>query len=60
LRGARGTIPVDQQRLIEVLLRLQRAAALLGPRLQAVEVNPLWCRGEGIEALDVLVVPKEG
>ncbi len=60
LRGARGTVPVDESRLVQVLLRLADAAALLGTRLQAVEANPLWCRGEGIEALDVLVVTKEG
>ncbi|MFZ0217109.1 MAG: acetate--CoA ligase family protein, partial [Candidatus Dormiibacterota bacterium] len=59
LQGARGADPVDQVRLVELLLRLSRAAALLGPHLQAVEVNPLWCGGGQIEALDVLVITKE-
>ena len=56
LRGARGGEAVDLDRLAEVLVRLTRAAAMLGPSLQALEVNPLWCRGGQIEALDVLVV----
>ncbi|MBO0746137.1 MAG: acetate--CoA ligase family protein, partial [Candidatus Dormibacteraeota bacterium] len=60
LRGARGTVPVDEPRLVQVLLRLTEAAGLLGPRLQALETNPLWCCGDRIEALDVLVVTKEG
>jgi acyl-CoA synthetase (NDP forming) len=59
LRGARGTDPVDLPRLVEVLLRLARVAAMLGPRLQAVEANPLWCGAGRIEALDALVVTKE-
>jgi acetate---CoA ligase (ADP-forming) len=56
LRGARGGTPVDVERVADVLLRLTEAAALVGPRLQALEVNPLWCQGERIEGLDVLVV----
>jgi len=60
LQGARGGAPVDLDRLAEVLVRLTRAAAMPGPSLQALEVNPLWCRGEQIEALDVLVVTSTG
>jgi acetate---CoA ligase (ADP-forming) len=56
LKGARGSEPVDLNRLAEVLVRLTQAAAMLGPSLQTLEVNPLWCRGGQIEALDVLVV----
>ncbi len=56
LRGARGSEPVDFDRVAEVLIKLADAALLLGSSLQAVEVNPLWCRGSQIEALDVLVV----
>ena len=59
LRGARGTDPVDLPRLVQVLLRLAGVAAMLGPRLQAVEANPLWCGAGRIEALDALVVTKE-
>jgi len=59
LRGARGTDPVDLPRLVQVLLRLAGVAAMLGPSLQAVEANPLWCGAGRIEALDALVVTKE-
>ena len=59
LRGARGTDPVDLPRLVQVLVRLMGVAAMLGPRLQAVEANPLWCGPGRIEALDALVVTKE-
>lgn len=56
LRGARGGTPVDVDRVADVLLRLAGAAALVGPSLQALEVNPLWCSGDRVEGLDVLVV----
>lgn len=56
LRGGRGEATVDLDRLAEVLLRLSQAVALVGPSLQALEVNPLWCRGDQVEGLDVLVV----
>ena len=60
LRGARHGVPVDLDRLAEVVVRLTEAAAMLGPSLQTLEVNPLWCRGEQVEALDVLVVTSTG
>jgi len=56
LRGARGGTPVDLDRVADVLLGLAGAAALVGPSLQALEVNPLWCSGDRVEGLDVLVV----
>jgi hypothetical protein len=56
LQGARGGPPVDLDRLAEVLVRITEAAEMLGPSLQTLEVNPLWCRGRQVEALDVLVV----
>jgi acyl-CoA synthetase (NDP forming) len=56
LRGARGREPVDLERVADVLVRLADAAALVGPSLRALEVNPLWCRGTAVEGLDVLVV----
>lgn len=59
LNGARGTAPVDEERLADVLVRLTTAAEALGPRLEALEVNPLHCASGGIEALDVLVITKE-
>jgi acyl-CoA synthetase (NDP forming) len=56
LRGARGGPSVDLDRVVEVLFRITEAAAMVGPSLRALEVNPLWCSGEQVEALDVLVV----
>lgn len=59
LHGARGGQPVQMDRLADVLVRLSRAGRSLGPRLEALEVNPLYCAGAQIEALDVLVISKE-
>jgi acyl-CoA synthetase (NDP forming) len=56
LRGARGGASVDFERVADVLLRLGEAAATIGPSLEALEVNPLWCSGGQVEALDVLIV----
>jgi acetate---CoA ligase (ADP-forming) len=56
LRGARGAEPVDLDRVADVLVRLGRAAEMVGPSLRALEVNPLRCRGAEVEGLDVLVV----
>ena len=56
LRGGRGQAQVDIDRVADVLLRIAEAAALVGPSLRGLEVNPLWCRGDQVEALDVLVV----
>ena len=43
-------------------LRLHDEAALkplVGPGLDTLEVNPLWVRGEQVEALDALAVWSE-
>jgi acyl-CoA synthetase (NDP forming) len=60
LRGARGGTSVDLDRLADVILRVTEAAMMVGPSLSALEVNPLWCRGGQVEALDVLVVTAKG
>ena len=56
LRGARGGAAADLDRVAEVLVRLADAARLVGPSLQALEVNPLWCSGDRVEGLDVLII----
>jgi acetate---CoA ligase (ADP-forming) len=56
LCGARGTLPADLDRLAEVIARIGEAALSLDGSLQALEVNPLWVRGDQVEALDALVV----
>ena len=56
LQGYRGTPAADLDRLAEVIVAVGQAAVALGPKLAALEINPLWVRGEDIEALDALVV----
>jgi acyl-CoA synthetase (NDP forming) len=56
LRGARGGRPADLDRLASAIVALTGAAAGLGDRLRALEVNPLWVNGDRVEALDALVV----
>jgi acetate---CoA ligase (ADP-forming) len=55
LAGARGSEPADLGKLSDVIARIGELAADLGPRLSALEVNPLLVRGAEIEALDALV-----
>lgn len=55
LTGARGSEPADLDKLSGVIARIGELALDLGPRLSALEVNPLLVRGAEIEALDALV-----
>ena len=59
LEGYRGAPAVDLERLAEVIVAIGNAAIALGPRLAALEINPLWVSGGEIEALDALVVWRE-
>ena len=54
--GYRGAPAADIDRLAEVIVAIGEAALALGPRLAALEINPLWVRGDQVEALDALVV----
>jgi len=56
LRGARGEVPADGAAVARAVAALADAAVALGPRLRAIEINPLWVRGTEVEALDVLIV----
>jgi acyl-CoA synthetase (NDP forming) len=56
LDGYRGAPAVDLARLAEVIVAVGNAALALGPRLAALEINPLWVRGDAVEALDALVI----
>ncbi len=58
LEGARGTLAVNKSVLAKAIWRIAQAGLALGPRLEALEVNPLWCRESQVEALDVLVAMK--
>ena len=55
LRGARGSMPADLDRLVEVIYRASRLAQALGDRLESLEINPLRVAGSEIEALDALM-----
>jgi hypothetical protein len=54
LEGHRGSPRVDIAALAEAAARIGDAAAALGPSLAALEVNPLYVRGDRVEALDAL------
>jgi acyl-CoA synthetase (NDP forming) len=60
LKGLRGGMVADLDRLSGVILAIAEAALSLGNRLEAVEVNPLLVREDGMEALDALVITTEG
>jgi acyl-CoA synthetase (NDP forming) len=55
LTGARGAVPADLGALAKVISDVGELAGSVAG-LQALEVNPLWVRGDQIEALDVLIV----
>jgi len=56
LAGYRGSKPVDVDRLAKVIESIAAAALDLGPKLAALEVNPLRVDGDEIEALDGLAI----
>ncbi len=57
LTGGRGSAPADLEALAKVISDIAEVAVSV-PGLRACEVNPLWVRGDQIEALDVLVVTR--
>jgi acyl-CoA synthetase (NDP forming) len=56
LRGARGQMAADLDKLAEVIVAVGESALSLGSALRSLEINPLWVSGDRIEALDVLVI----
>jgi len=56
LDGARGGPKVDIPAAAAAIHRIANASLALGDKLQAFEINPLWCLEDRIEALDVLIV----
>jgi len=60
LSGYRGAEAVDVDRLAQVIEAIAAAALDLGPDLAALEVNPLRVAGAEIEALDALVIWRDG
>lgn len=56
LTGARGSTPVDTERLVKTIVGFARLAERLGPKLASIEINPLRVEGATVEALDAAVV----
>ena len=59
LAGQRGVPPADLDALAAAIARIAVAALRLGPDLATMDVNPLWVRGDRVEALDALFVWQE-
>ncbi len=55
LTGARGRPPADLDALARMLSRLSLFAAAAGPRLRAVDLNPVLALPEGAYALDAAI-----
>ena len=58
LLGSRGRAAADLDVLAKVIADIGELAGSV-PGLRALEVNPLWVRGDQVEALDVLLVTDE-
>ncbi len=56
LRGVRGAPPVDENALVDVIMKAQRLALELGDEFTEIDINPLIVRRLGAVALDALVV----
>jgi len=55
LEGGRGRDPVDLGAVADAAWRIATVGDSIGSSLETLEVNPLWCRGATVEAMDVLV-----
>jgi acyl-CoA synthetase (NDP forming) len=56
LKGARGSTPVDLDRVSAVVAQISAIALACGPSLSALEVNPLRVDGNEVEVLDALAI----
>ncbi len=56
LQGNRGHLLADWDRLIDVIWQITVAAQRLGDNLQALELNPVFVRGDEIEIGDALAI----
>jgi acyl-CoA synthetase (NDP forming) len=56
LSGYRGQPAANLDRIASAIVAIADAALALGPSLAALEVNPLWVRGETVECLDALTI----
>ncbi|MCD9121635.1 acetate--CoA ligase family protein [Cupriavidus sp. UGS-1] len=53
--GHRGNPAVPLERVAEVLVRVSRAAAAIGPRLDTLEINPFIVTADGPVAADAVI-----
>ncbi len=62
LSGVRGAPPSDIDALADVLVQLSQFAAAHRDDVETVDLNPVLVlpKGEGVVALDALVVPRRG
>jgi acyl-CoA synthetase (NDP forming) len=58
LKGLRGKKPVDQDKLVDIVLKIAQVALALGERVESLEINPLSVDGSDIVALDALIIEK--
>jgi acyl-CoA synthetase (NDP forming) len=56
LSGARGVPAADLDAVAAAVVAIGDLALRLGPGLAELDVNPLWVRGDQVEALDALAV----
>jgi acyl-CoA synthetase (NDP forming) len=58
LDGVRGAPPSDIDALASALARFSTLAAAIGDRVEAIDVNPVLVRPDGVVAVDALIVPR--
>jgi len=59
LEGFRGSEPVDEGKLADVIVRLSECAPDQKDLNTELDVNPLICAGARIEAVDAFIVRKK-
>lgn len=59
LDGFRGAAKIDLDRLADIVARVSELAATNADLIEAIDINPLVCRADGIVAVDALVVGKQ-
>jgi len=58
LDGVRGAPPSDIDALAAALARFSTLAAAIGDMVEAIDVNPVLVRPDGVVAVDALIVPR--
>jgi hypothetical protein len=58
LDGVRGAPAADVEALADALARFSSLAAAIGDRVEAIDVNPVLVRPDGVVAVDGLIVPR--